>query len=184
MTVFYTGRGDRGTSHLGKKVVGKHDPLFEVLGNLDELNCFLGVCRQEALQNKKTRAIAETLRNIQEILFNAQAEVAAIGMGIKSKIGVKQHNTDDMEKWIGDIDRKVPTLKNFVVPGASGLSARIDLARAVSRRVERSIVVYSKKKKISPTLLQFSNRLSSLLFALGRLANIELHKKEEKPSYR
>jgi len=98
---------------------------------------------------------------------------------------------DEIETEIAKIDKKVPVLKNFVIPGGSELATRLDVARAISRRLERTFVAFSKKtlrtsrgkKKVSPHVLQYSNRLSSLLFALARLTNHKEGIQYENPTY-
>lgn len=167
MTIYYTGRGDRGKSAIGAKKIAKDDPLFEALGALDELNSWLGFC-----QYKRLKAI-------QEDLFIAQAEIAMVAMGKKSKIKITKAKTERLEKEIMAIDKIVPQIKKFIIPGASELSAKLDFGRALARRAERAAV----KAKVSAELLQYLNRLSSILFALARLVNYRLNKREEHPSY-
>ena len=47
--MFYTGKGDKGTTKLFKTNLGerlsKSSDVFEALGTLDELNSFLGFCK-------------------------------------------------------------------------------------------------------------------------------------------
>ena len=180
-TKFFTGQGDKGQSAFGKKKLPKDDVLFDVLGNLDELNSWTGLCRVAA-----SRDIALILRDIQETLFMVQADVAAIGFGYKTegfreKIG---RRTVELEKVIGQIDKKLPAIKKFILPGGSELSARLDVARVIARRAERAAVMFhNNKKKLPPELLQFLNRLSSVFFALARYANYAKKVKEENPRY-
>lgn len=180
-TKFFTGKGDKGQSAFGKKKLPKDDILFDVLGNLDELNSWMGLCRVAA-----SRDIAPVLREIQETLFMVQADVAAIGFGYKTKgfrekIGWK---TIELEKIIGKIDKKLPAIKKFILPGGSELSARLDVARVIARRAERATVRFNNdKKKLPPELLQFLNRLSSVLFAFARYANYAKKVREENPKY-
>ena len=180
-TKFFTGQGDGGQTAFGKKRLPKDDVLFDVLGNLDELNSWTGLCRVAA-----SRDIALILRKIQETLFMVQADVAAIGFGYKTegfrkKIGQR---TTELEKVIGQIDKKLPAIKKFILPGGSELSARLDVARVIARRAERATVKFSNnKKKLPPELLQFLNRLSSVFFALAQYVNHTKKIKEENPKY-
>jgi len=180
-TKFFTGKGDKGQSAFGKKKLPKDDILFDVLGSLDELNSWTGFCRTGA-----PRDITPLLREIQETLFMVQAEVAVIGFGYKAKsfrekIGRK---TIELEKFIGKIDKKLPIIKKFILPGGSELSARLDVARVIARRAERATVRFNnKKKRLPPELLQFLNRLSSAFFAIARYVNHAKKVKEENPKY-
>ncbi len=178
MTIYYTGRGDKGKSDMGAKKIAKDDPVFEALGSLDELNSWIGLCQ--------LKAKSYNLKAIQEDLFIAQAEIGLATMGRKSNIKITKSKTERLEKEIARIDRIVPPIKKFIIPGASELSAKLDFARALARRAERDAVKANslKPNTCSPELLQYLNRLSSLLFALARLVNYRLKKKEQNPSYR
>ena len=156
---------------MGSKKIAKDDPLFEALGSLDELNSWLGFCRYKKL------------KSIQEDLFIVQAELATVGMGTKSKIQITNAKTEKLEKEIAKIDKITPQIKKFIIPGASELSAKLDVARAFARKAERAVVAYGKKRKLNPEILCYLNRLSSLLFALARLVNYSLKVKEENPRY-
>ena len=90
----------------------------------------------------------------------------------------------DIKECINKIDKLVPPITKFIIAGASEASAVLDFARSLSRRVERTIVAYSKKKKLNPELMRYSNRISSLIFALARSVNFRLKKKEVNPHYR
>ena len=171
--MLYTGKGDKGQSAFGKKELPKDDVLFDVLGNLDELNSWTGFCRTEA--SADIRAI---LKEIQETLFMVQADVAAAGFNYKAKsfAGNIGQKTSEL--------KKLPTIKKFILPGGSEFSARLDVARVIARRAERSAVRFNnKKKKLQPELLQYLNRLSSVLFALARYVNYKKKIKEENPKY-
>src|SRR3989344_3538536 len=187
MTIFYTGKGDRGKSEMGAKKIAKDDPVFEVLGSLDELNSWIGLCYVTCGNNKKLHVTRYTLHCIQEDLFIAQAEIGLTAMGRKNiKYQISNIKTRELEKQIAKIDKIVPQIKKFIIPGGSELSAKLDFARALARRAERDAIKANtlKPNTCSPELLQYLNRLSSLLFALARLVTHRLKKKEENPSYR
>ncbi len=189
-TRFFTGHGDKGQSAFGNKRIGKDDALFELLGNLDELNSWIGLCAVEAkktLSKKKAGSlIFESLEHLQEDLFIAQAEAAAVGFSYSMKAipRITEAKTARLEHAIQKIDAILPTLRNFVLPGGSELSAMLDIARAISRRAERSAVAFGKRAAFSKEFLQFMNRLSSALFALARFANYVLRVKEKNPKYK
>ena len=178
MTIYYTGRGDKGTSIMGAKKVSKADPLFEVLGTLDELNSWLGICKYKPL------------KPLQEDLFIAQAEIALAAMGRKKNIKYQITNdkTKRLEEEIIKIDKILPPIKKFIIPGGSELSAKLDFARALARRAERALARHSLARRRGGNnyaeLLQYLNRLSSILFAHARLVNYTLKVKENNPSYK
>jgi cob(I)alamin adenosyltransferase len=179
MTVFYTGKGDNGSSEVGSKKLSKDDLLFHALGTLDELNSWLGVCAAGA----KQKNVRDALKDAQQSLFIIQAEIAALGGGYKPKSIITAGKTKELEKTIDLINLQVPAVTKFIIPGGSELSARIDYGRALARRAERETTAFAKKKKANPELLKYLNRLSSLLFALARLVNYKLKIKEENPRY-
>lgn len=191
-TIFFTGKGDGGKSSLGKKKISKDEKFFELLGDLDFLNSWLGMCYVEGaritLPKSKVRLflpVISVIRDVQEAVFIAQAEIGAIAAGMKVKDKrIRRGHISYLEEVISGIDDKMPAIKKFVVPGGSELSARLDVARTLARRAERTAVSFHKKNKLTPDFLRFINRLSSLLFALARYVNLVLNKKEAHPKYK
>ena len=181
-TVFYTGKGDDGKSRIGKKLMCKDNPLIGILGQLDGLNSWLGFARVEAERSAKTRKLAPPILEIQELIFIVQAEVAALGFGLKVSRKISKGDLAALERIILTADREIPPITKFIVPGESELSARLDVARTEARALERAAVA-SKKPKLSSDVLAFLNRLSSALFALARLANVRRGRRERHPSY-
>ena len=189
-TIFFTGTGDDGTSRVGKRSLPKNSPFIAVLGMYDELNSQTGWCRVEAARAFPAVAaddvpVAGVLKDIQNALFVAQAELAALafGSGAKQPYRVTPAHVQFLETLIIQIDGTVPKLSSFVIPGGTELAARLDIARAVARRAERGTVALSRTQALSPDLLTFMNRLSSALFALARYANCRAGVPEEPPMY-
>lgn len=156
--------------------VSKSSPLVEALGTLDELNSFLGLVKVFA---RDIPRIKEAIRDVQEKLFMVQAE---IGGADKRLVPADTHT---IEKMVNDIETELPPLKGFSVAGGTELSASLDVARAMSRRAERALVRVAEEglRDISEGTKTYLNRLSSLLFALARLANHEAGINEENPKY-
>ena len=77
----------------------------------------------------------------------------------------------EMEQYIDAMDKTLPKLTNFILPGGSTLGAEIHITRNFCRRVERQLVGVSKKKHIDPFIIQYLNRLSDLFFCLARFIN-------------
>lgn len=187
----YTGKGDNGTTKTfgcNQSRISKSSEIPEALGTLDELNSFLGLCkvRAHALENfgvqigKKTYAVSAVIREVQENLFIVQAEVA----GAPKKIG--KAKVTKVELMVNTIEKEIPPVVSFSIAGGTELSAFLDVARTLSRRAERRVVgVHEGEfRKISDNTRAYLNRLSSLLFALARLANAKAGVAEENPSYR
>ena len=91
----------------------------------------------------------------------------------------------DIEKLVNDIEKEIPPLKGFSIAGGTELSALLDVARTLARRAERRVIAAKDAGACAPSdeTLAYLNRLSSLLFALARLANHEAGVAEETPQY-
>ncbi len=167
----YTGQGDEGKTRLyGGRIVFKDDPRIEVCGTLDELNCIVGL----VLSVKSAGRLKKVLRSVQNDLFLISAELAAPDMKGKKtfKIKFNHQKIRELESGIDDLDRKLPPLKNFILPGSGTLTAsQLHLARSVCRRAERRLVTLSRHEKIDSNIRIYLNRLSDLFFMLARYAN-------------
>lgn len=177
--MLYTGAGDDGKTklfHCDQQRISKSSEVPEALGALDELNAFLGLVKVRGMGEPR---IAKAIREMQENLFIVQAEVA----GTDKKI--KESALKDVEKLIGEIEREMPPIKGFSISGGTELSALLDVARTLARRAERCLIALEDKKlqELSPETKAYMNRLSSLLFALARLANHRAGVGEESPRY-
>jgi len=173
--MLYTRKGDDGktTAFECSQRFSKSSAIAEALGSLDELNSFLGIVKAKSQQ-----LIAKSLREIQENLFIIQAQVA----GVDKKISDRK--IKEVEKIIDDIEKEIPPLKSFIIPGANEISAMFDFARTLARKTERRVVAVSEENIIiDSNTLKYLNRLSSLLYALARLSAFESCKEESHPSY-
>lgn len=180
MTRFYTRRGDKGISIMGNRRLSKDDLIFEVLGSLDELNSWLGVCQSKS---GKFREIEQILLEIQESIFLIQAEIGCLGMKQLPRKVLEKDSVVKLEKVVENFGSKIPEITKFVISGGDELSASLDYARTLVRNAERKIVKYAKNNKTRPEIIEYINRLSSLLFALARYVNHKLKIKEKNPSY-
>lgn len=185
-TVFFTGNGDGGESIVGKKKVEKDHPVLGFLGSLDELNSILGWCGVAAEAGVSDEKISchTALRRMQEMLFIMQAEIAGALFDYPSSKKISSEHIAYLEEVIREIDAYIPPITQFIISGGCELSARIDIARAVSRRVERDAVMMRKQCAVSAEIMTFLNRISSILFALARYANHTRGISETHPSYK
>ena len=177
--MLYTRKGDGGTTRVfgcDQQRISKSSELPEALGALDELNAYLGFVRMRAGEHER---IANAIREIQEKLFIIQAEVA----GADKRVGEKA--VPQVEELVNAIEKEIPPLKGFSIAGGTELSAILDVARTHARRAERRVVAVKEKalRDVSSGAMTYLNRLSSLLFALARLANHLAGVPEENPRY-
>ncbi|QQG48829.1 MAG: cob(I)yrinic acid a,c-diamide adenosyltransferase [archaeon] len=171
----YTRRGDRGeTSLFGPKRVRKDAPLVEAYGTIDELSSFIGV----AISTAKDREVVSSLKTVQKLLFVAGADAASPSLKTKAS-RITEADTQTIERMTDDLLAKLPSLRNFILPGGTPTAASIQAARTVCRRAERRIVAASEAERVNPELVPFFNRLSSYLFNLSRFANMKAGRKEE-----
>jgi cob(I)alamin adenosyltransferase len=180
MALFYTGKGDKGSSYIGKKKYPKDSPIIETLGDLDELNSLLGVVRSIL----KKRDLNKKLLEVQENLFIIQARIAWLMYPKFSSPQMTEKKIRAMEQEIDAIEKKIRPSRGFIIPGENTEAGWLDFARSVSRRAELSAVRLNKKHSLPQEVLTYLNRLSSYLYALARL---EIHKKklkEPRPNYR
>lgn len=173
----FTGKGDDGTTYkFGcDQRFSKSDSLAEALGTLDEVNSYLGVVKV----NTDDRFFIDILDEIQQNLFIIQAQVA----GADKKID--NDKVEKMSEKINNIEKELPPITTFFVSGGCELSSHLDFARTIARRAERRVVkvVDEKIVKLDTQTLAYLNRLSSMVYALARLANHKSGVEEEKPTY-
>jgi cob(I)alamin adenosyltransferase len=179
MTKYFTGNGDNGETNLGNKKLSKDSLYAEAIGSLDELVSWLGFVRSEI----KDDFIEESILKIQKYLFICQAEIGFLGAETKPEKTLSEDKIKILEDIILKIDNETSDLKNFIIPGSNNESAKLHVARSISRRAERKIVAFSKIANVSPNLLKFINRLSSTLFALARYIDNKNKIFEESPDY-
>jgi len=181
--MLYTGKGDKGdTGVFGcDQRISKSSAVAEALGVLDECNSFLGICKMKLQSDFKNEEniSSKAIEGIQQDLFIIQAEIA----GADKKISADR--VINVETVISDIEKDLPEIKSFSVPGGTELSAHFDFARTLVRRAERRAVAVAQegKQKVNENTLAYLNRLSSLLFALARLINHKSGITEEPPRY-
>jgi cob(I)alamin adenosyltransferase len=171
----YTRAGDDGrTALLGGKRVPKDHPRVEAYGCLDELNAVVGVCRATLASDKKItaaerRALDARLREIQNRLFDAGSVLAAPdgkawkGMPLPgpAEIGALEKSMDVMNKGL-------PALTSFVLPGGSEANAWLHQSRTACRRAERRVVTLARKESVPADVIRYLNRLSDWFFVAAR----------------
>lgn len=183
MTLF-TGKGDNGTTKTYgcNQRVSKSSAIAEALGSLDEINSFLGLVKVQAVATKfeiLQKKFGDIVHNLQQTLFMIQAQVAGFPMK------VPESKVKDVEEIIVACEKELPPIKNFFISGGTELAALFDISRTIARRAERRVVAVAEEGKVNveSTTLAFLNRLSSILYALARLANHKAGISEDRPTY-
>lgn len=165
----YTRSGDRGdTGLIGGRRVRKDHPRVEAYGAVDELNSQLGFVRTLL----SDQSVAALLDGIQHRLFDLGAELATpTGARSRTATAITSAHVRALEDAIDRYQAMLPSLREFILPGGTPLAAAFHLARTVSRRAERRTVTLSRRERLNAEIVKYLNRLSDLLFVLGRWAN-------------
>lgn len=175
--MLYTRKGDNGTTKLFgcAERIAKSDARVHALGNIDELNSWLGLCAALSCE-KGEEDIARALRDIQNDLFVIQAALA----------GAPKVLTPDrltyLETRIAEVESEIEPIHSFTIPGTTVLSGALDVGRTIARRAERSVISI-EDASLQSSIVPYLNRLSSVLFALARLVAHRAGVKEKAPSY-
>ncbi|HSD43712.1 MAG TPA: cob(I)yrinic acid a,c-diamide adenosyltransferase [Burkholderiales bacterium] len=158
-----TRTGDAGETGLADgSRVAKDSARIGALGEVDELNSVLGVLLAEEIP----AAVREALVGVQHDLFDLGGEMAIPGHAIIGDAHVTRLETLT-ERFNADL----APLKEFILPGGSRAAALAHLARTVCRRAERSVVALARAEEVASGARIYLNRLSDLLFVLGRVLN-------------
>lgn len=167
----YTRTGDNGTTGLvdGSRVA-KHCPLMQAIGDVDEANSAIGVAIV-ALSGMDEGAL---LGRIQNDLFDLGADLATPvtgGADPEWALRITAGQVDSLEQEIDRLNAALPALDSFILPGGSAAAAALHLARAITRRAERSVAAATADSALNQQTLAYLNRLSDLLFVLARHVN-------------
>jgi cob(I)alamin adenosyltransferase len=166
LSKIYTRTGDDGTTGLATgERVPKHDARVEAIGAIDETNSILGLLLAETDVPAELRAM---LARIQHELFEIGAELATPGA---ERIGPSE--VLRLEAELDVTNATLPPLKEFVLPGGNRAAAVCHVARTVSRRAERRAWALAREAPVNAATLRYLNRLSDLLFVIGRRLALE-----------
>tara|TARA_B110000438_G_C15738324_1_gene617297 strand:- start:655 stop:1215 length:561 start_codon:yes stop_codon:yes gene_type:complete len=171
MPKIYTKNGDSGNTNLflGGSL-SKSDLRVETYGTVDEAVSCLGFAKTQI----NTNEIKEIIEHIQHSLFKVGAELST-QVSKSSKINdlintINESSIKELEKFIDEATNEVNIGTEFIMPGISSGSASLDVARTVVRRLERLIVNLNEKFPLkNHNIMIYINRMSDLLFVLGRL---------------
>ena len=164
LTRIYTRGGDRGETSLGDMSrVSKLDPRVRAFGAVDELNALVGWANVAAADPRLVRISNE--------LFDLGADLSVPYAEGDGKLRIDQAAIDRLEADCDDANADLPELKSFVLPGGTEAGARLHVARATCRRVEREVLAAGADCELNPLAAVYLNRLSDLFFILARAAN-------------
>jgi cob(I)alamin adenosyltransferase len=166
MASIATTHGDSGqTSLAGGVRVSKASLRVEAYGHVDELGASLGFARSIT----DDREIAEFVLSVQRELFTIGGLLATPASSPKPAPMLEPAMVDRLTAEIHRLEAIEGMLSDWAVPGGHTAAAAYDLARTVCRRAERAVVVLMDSgEAVQPVLLAYLNRLSDLLWLMGR----------------
>lgn len=171
LSKIYTRTGDDGMTSLGDASRRpKDDVRVASYGDVDELNAILGILTAQHPDLPER----DLLLAISNDLFDVGADLCVPltpSEAPNARLRVTQNQIDTLEAAIDRLNEPLPALKSFVLPGGTPAAAWCHLARTVCRRAERSVVSLAQSEPVNPLVLAYLNRLSDLLFVLGRWIN-------------
>ena len=169
----YTKKGDKGTTQLiGGSRVPKSSLRIEAYGTVDELNSYVGLLRDQDIDDKHKQRLLET----QDRLFTLGSLLAVDEEGTKMQLpGLFEKDVENIEQWIDDMESGLDPMTSFILPGGHQSVSHTHVARCICRRAERITVDLSSTSEIDPLALRYLNRLSDYLFVLSRALTKELN---------
>ena len=177
----YTKTGDDGkTSLVGGQKVLKSNVRIHAYGEIDELNSVIGLCIEELkLLDQNLTPLIKSLIRIQNDLFNLGTILATMPDDMTDKMPkITSEDIKVLENEIDKINKDLPVLHSFVLPGGSKINAFLHLARTVCRRCERICCNLYEEEKIDKIVISYLNRLSDNFFVWSRWVSIELKHEE------
>ena len=148
----------------------------EILGDLDELNSFLGLAKSITICGDQ----AQLLTKIQNSLFLIQAEIANIAGKVIIPGKVRREDILFIESKTVEMEQELNELDHFIIPDGHQLSCVLHITRTVARRAERKLWSY---KDHYGDLVCYLDRVACLLFAMARLVNRQNGFQEKPPAY-
>ncbi|WP_337041473.1 cob(I)yrinic acid a,c-diamide adenosyltransferase [Emticicia sp. 17c] len=173
----YTKTGDKGTTSLvGGRRVSKGDLKIECYGTVDELNAWIGLVRDQPVNEMRR----DLLKEIQDRLFTIGADLASEPEQVRKRPIPTLTEADIalLENEMDKMDTELPPLRAFILPGGHQSVSFAHLARTVCRRAERLTIRLGGEEEVNATIIKYLNRLSDYLFVLSRMMTQELQSEE------
>ncbi|TDD80158.1 cob(I)yrinic acid a,c-diamide adenosyltransferase [Actinomadura rubrisoli] len=182
----YTRTGDDGSTALGDASrTSKTDPRLSAYADVEEANAAIGAAL--ALGSLPDDVVA-LLTRVQNEMFDVGADLCApvVPEPEYPPLRVDASYIDRLEAACDEHNAALKPLRSFILPGGTPGAALLHVARTVARRAERSAWAAieahgaaadgdpdAPERGVNPLTARYLNRLSDLLFILGRVANAE-----------
>jgi cob(I)alamin adenosyltransferase len=182
LTRIYTRTGDDGTTALGDlSRTRKSDARLAAYADVDEANSVIGLAVTMGA-DELGEDVAELLTHIQNDLYDVGADLCTPLHPDPEQppLRITPAYVDELEQACDHYNELLAPLRSFVLPGGAPGAAYLHVARTVVRRAERAVWTALELHGtdpdggMNPLTAQYLNRLSDLLFILGRYANREI----------
>lgn len=175
LTRIYTRTGDDGTTNLGDmSKTSKLDLRLAAYADVDEANSHIGFAISLGTLDEDVVAV---LTHVQNDLFDVGADLSCpvVEAPKHPPLRVEPDYIDRLEGWCDHYNEQLPALRSFILRGGTPAAAAVHIACTVTRRAERAAWAALEVHGDSMNVLtaRYLNRLSDLLFILGRYANRE-----------
>jgi cob(I)alamin adenosyltransferase len=168
MASISTQRGDDGSTGLiGGARVSKSNLRVEACGTIDELNSAIGFARSLC----DVGEVCDLVKGIQRELFIVGTSLATLlpAKAVRPGDRVTTAMVEALTTHVRRIETVEGMLSDWSIPGEHTVSAAFDMARTICRRAERHIVhLIVSGETVDPNILPYINRLSDLLWLIGR----------------
>ncbi len=173
----YTKQGDKGeTSLIGGTRVPKYHQRIEAYGTVDELNSYIGLIRDQDID----KHAKDILLEIQDRLFTVESILATdheveINRNLPN---IKESDISLLEDEIDTMNKNLPAITSFILPGGHPIVSYCHIARTICRRAERIVIRLANVYPVDPLVVKYLNRLSDYLFVLSRKFSRDFDAKE------
>lgn len=162
LSKIYTRTGDDGTTGLGDGTrVAKDSVRVDAYGTVDEANSAIGVI---LACPSVPQIITDILTEVQHDLFELGGELCIPGHS-----AITDQYVERLESELDGLNKDLPALEEFILPGGSQAAAACHLARTIVRRAERRVTTLTAVETVRPEVIHYLNRLSDLLFVIARV---------------
>lgn len=170
LSKIYTRTGDDGSTALGDMSrTDKNDSRLVGYADTEEANAAIGL----------TLALGEVPDDVRTLLTRVQNELFDLGADLSTPVvenpefpplRVLPEYVTGLEEACDAYNADLPKLRSFILPGGSPTVALMHSARTIARRAERSVwaALAEHGDSVNPVTATYLNRLSDLLFILGR----------------
>ncbi|MBA2570700.1 MAG: ATP:cob(I)alamin adenosyltransferase [Chloroflexi bacterium] len=142
----------------------------------------MGLARAEAGELAAAERLPRDLAQLSDLIVRLQRGLFVVGAELASNPDAWDRLRDGttrvdepmlvaVEADLAALEGLIEMPREFIVPGASRLSAALELARTILRRAERRAVSLRRDGRVAgPWLVPYLNRVADLLWVMARAA--------------